>query len=261
MDLVDLMYKYINRFINCNELYIALKQIDLSSYSKKEKEIINKLITDIEFVKENVPNEIDSIEKKRLEETDKILGFLEDAKQNSQLDKKSMKFINQRYESLLKAKEKICDGGKRYQEVFKLMTNNSLINKYAKKMNDKELLEFITRYISVPMPPKINQEAFNDLVKVGIEEDKRESLWRLAFNYNFKNMDFSPIEDYFIEKRDYYYLTELISAVSEDLNIEKLIRKVIDTKDKEFIKNVLKDSENMGILENEYLEILKKKIS
>lgn len=96
------------------------------------------------------------------------------------------------------------------------------------------------------MPPQIDQEKFNDLVKVGIENDEREWLWRLAFNYNEKNKDFSLIEDYFIAKKDDYYLTELISAVSKDLDMKRLKEKVIATKDKKFIisvKNTLKDYE------------------
>lgn len=107
-------------------------------------------------------------------------------------------------------------------------------------------MEFIAQYISVPIPPQIDQEKFDKIVKVGIENDEREWLWRLAFNYNEKNKDFSLIEDYFIEKRDDYYLTELISAVRDDLNMKKLKKKVIATKDKKFINNVkstLKDYE------------------
>lgn len=113
-------------------------------------------------------------------------------------------------------------------------------------MNDYELLEFIAQYISVPIPPQIDQEKFNDLVKVGIKNNEREWLWRLAFNYNRKNKDFSLIEDYFIEKKDSYYLTELISAVREDLDMKKLKEKVLATKDKKFItsvKKTLKDYE------------------
>ena len=96
------------------------------------------------------------------------------------------------------------------------------------------------------MPPQIDQEKFNVLVKVGVENDEREWLWRLAFNYNRKNKDFSLIEDYFIEKKDEYYLTELISAVPEDLDMKKLKEKVMATKDNNFItsvKNTLKDYE------------------
>ena len=47
MDLVTLMYKYINRFINSNELLESLEELDLNNFSKEEKISINKLIDDI----------------------------------------------------------------------------------------------------------------------------------------------------------------------------------------------------------------------
>ena len=36
MDLVKLMYKYINKFINSEELLASLKKIDLTKYSEDE---------------------------------------------------------------------------------------------------------------------------------------------------------------------------------------------------------------------------------
>ena len=62
-----------------------------------------------------------------------------------------------------------------------------------------ELLEFIAQYIQVPYPPQLTQEEFESLVQVGIEQDKREWLWRLAFNYEKSNINFDSIVDYFIE--------------------------------------------------------------
>ena len=47
MNLVTLMYKYINRFINSDELLESLKELDLNNFSKEEKISINKLIDDI----------------------------------------------------------------------------------------------------------------------------------------------------------------------------------------------------------------------
>lgn len=79
----------------------------------------------------------------------------------------------------------------------------------------------------------------------------------MAFNYNGKKKNFSNIEDYFIEKRDDYYLTELISAVQEDLNIDKLIKKVINTKDKKFINSCGNRAKNIGIFTEEEFEKLK----
>lgn len=127
-------------------------------------------------------------------------------------------------------------------------------------MSDLELLEFIAQYISAPVSPNISQETFNNLVKIGIKKDKREALWRLAFNYEGKKMDFTHIEDYFIEKRDDYYLTEFISAVYEDLDINNLIEKVINTKDRDFIIKCGNRAKNIGIFNDKEIEKLKKRV-
>lgn len=246
MDLVSLMYKYINRFINSDELLESLEELDLNNFTDEEKVSIKKLIDDIKSIKDKIPNEVDEIEKNRLEINEKYVNGIDKILQNNTLENKlKEKFLKIR-EGLLEDKKKVKDGGKLYESLFTLLADNDLINYYCDLLNDYELLEFIAQYISVPMPPQIDQEKFNDLVKVGIENDEREWLWRLAFNYNEKNKDFSLIEDYFIEKRDDYYLTELISAVREDLNMKKLKKKVIATKDKKFInkvKSTLKDYE------------------
>lgn len=246
MDLVSLMYKYINRFINSDELLESLEELDLNNFTDEEKVSIKKLIDDIKSIKDKIPNEVDEIEKNRLEINEKYVNGIDKILQNNTLENKlKEKFLKIR-EGLLEDKKKVKDGGKLYESLFTLLADNDLINYYCDLLNDYELLEFIAQYISVPMPPQISQEKFNDLVKVGIENDEREWLWRLAFNYNEKNKDFSLIEDYFIEKRDDYYLTELISAVRDDLNMKKLKKKVIATKDKKFInkvKSTLKDYE------------------
>lgn len=246
MDLVSLMYKYINRFINSDELLESLEEIDLNNFTDEEKASIKKLIDDIKSIKDKIPNEVDEIEKNRIEINEKYVNGIDKILQNNTLENKlKEKFLKIR-EGLLEDKKKVKDGGKLYESLFTLLADNDLINYYCDLLNDYELLEFIAQYISVPMPPQISQEKFDKIVKVGIENDEREWLWRLAFNYNEKNKDFSLIEDYFIEKRDDYYLTELISAVREDLNMKKLKKKVIATKDKKFINNVkstLKDYE------------------
>ena len=246
MNLVSLMYKYINRFINSDELLESLEELDLNNFTDEEKASIKKLIDDIKSIKNKIPNEVDEIEKNRLEINEKYVNGIDKILQNNTLENKlKEKFLKIR-EGLLEDKKKVKDGGKLYESLFTLLADNDLINYYCDLLNDYELLEFIAQYISVPMPPQISQEKFDKIVKVGIENDEREWLWRLASNYNEKNKDFSLIEDYFIEKRDDYYLTELISAVREDLNMKKLKKKVIATKDKKFInkvKSTLKDYE------------------
>lgn len=246
MNLVTLMYKYINRFINSDELLESLEELDLKIFSKEEKISINKLIDDIKIIKDKTANEIDEIEKNRLETIERIVSDINIILESDNLEKDLREKIEHRKEYLLEDKKKVKDGGKLYESIYILLADNKLINHFWDLMNDYELLEFIAQYISVPIPPQIDQEKFNDLVKVGIKNNEREWLWRLAFNYNRKNKDFSLIEDYFIEKKDGYYLTELISAVREDLDMKKLKEKVLATKDKKFItsvKKTLKDYE------------------
>ena len=246
MNLVTLMYKYINRFINSDELLESLKELDLKNFSKEEKISINKLIDDIKTIKDKTANEIDEIEKNRLETIERIVSNINIILESDNLEKDLREKIEHRKEYLLEDKKKVKDGGKLYESIYILLADNKLINHYWESINDYELLEFIAQYISVPIPPQIDQEKFNDLVKVGIKNNEREWLWRLAFNYNRKNKDFSLIEDYFIEKKDSYYLTELISAVREDLDMKNLKEKVLATKDKKFItsvKKTLKDYE------------------
>lgn len=246
MNLVTLMYKYINRFINSDELLESLEELDLNNFSKEEKISINKLIDDIKTIKDKTANEIDEIEKNRLETIERIVSDINIILDSDNLEKDLREKIEHRKEYLLEDKKKVKDGGKLYESIYILLADNKLINHYWESINDYELLEFIAQYISVPVPPQIDQEKFNDLVKVGIKNNEREWLWRLAFNYNRKNKDFSLIEDYFIEKKDSYYLTELISAVREDLDMKKLKEKVLATNDKKFItsvKKTLKDYE------------------
>lgn len=137
----------------------------------------------------------------------------------------------------------------------------SLVNKnYDKKMNDLELLEFIAQCVCPPMVPNISDETFANLVKIGIKEDKRGALWRLAFNYKGKKKDFTPIAEYFIEKRDDFYLTELISAVQSDLNVSDLVDKVMKTKDKKFIFGCGNAAIKLGIFTDEEIETIKLRI-
>ena len=246
MNLVTLMYKYINRFINSDELLESLEELDLNNFSKEEKISINKLIDDIKTIKDKTANEIDEIEKNRLETIERIVININIILDSDNLENKLKEKFLKIKQDLMEDKKKVKDGGKLYESIYILLADNKLINHYWDLMNDYELLEFIAQYISVPIPPQIDQEKFNDLVKVGIKNNEREWLWRLAFNYNRKNKDFSLIEDYFIEKKDSYYLTELISAIPEDLDMKKLKEKVLATKDKKFItsvKKTLKDYE------------------
>ena len=61
-----------------------------------------------------------------------------------------------------------------------------------------------------------------------------------------------------IDKRDDYYLIELISAVKEDLDMEKLFKNVIATNDKGFMSNCYNRAKNMALFTDEEFEKIKK---
>ena len=178
MDLVDLMYRYINKFINSKELLKKLKKIDLTKYPLEEVQEIEQLILDVKDIINNTPNEIDEEEKERLAHADHLLESLESIRSSSGLDDKTRKTIEKQYNKIAEDKKVVRDGGKLYADLFDLLTKHLLVCNYAMNMNDEELLDFITNYIYAPIPPAINQDGFNDLVGVGIKKDRRRYQFR-----------------------------------------------------------------------------------
>ncbi len=261
MELVNIIYRYVNRFVSSGELMDLLQNIDKTKFLENEIKEIEKLIEEIKEIIKYVPIEIDQIETRRITSLNYILESLEKTFTSEKSSKEAKEFAKNKYDSLVKDKDEIRDSGPRYEQLYNLLTNNPVYIKYCKKMNDLELLEFITQYISAPITPNIDQETFDNLVNVGIKKDKREALWRLAFNYNGKKKDFSLIENYFIEKRDDYYLSELIYAVQDDLNMDELIDKAINTKDKNFIINCYNRTKNILVFTEDEIKKIKEKMS
>lgn len=199
MDIVSIIYEYINDTIDSNELIDGFEKLDLTKYSKKE-------LLEIKNIKENIK----------------------------------------------KIKENTNDSQKLYKEISTVLTQNKLIRRYINDISDKEFLKFITNDIDVndidvSYVIALSQEKFNNLVKCGIKDDARELIWRLAVNYQNENLDFSLIENYFIEKKDVFYITELISCAPNGINMEKIISKIKNTNDKKFIDEVLYTLYKMGI--------------
>ena len=87
MDLVSLMYKYINRFINSDELLESLEELDLNNFTDEEKVSIKKLIDDIKSIKDKIPNEVDEIEKNRIEINEKYVNGIDKILQNLKVQK------------------------------------------------------------------------------------------------------------------------------------------------------------------------------
>ncbi len=256
MELVQIMYEYINKFINNEKLVLRLNDIDLTKYSKTESNEIKKLIKEVKEFISNTPNELDEFEKKRLQNIEMHLESINKVINNKNNKKEDIEKFKKMKETLEENKLQKRDGGKLYYGLRDILSNNKLVVKYAKKMDLQELLNFITQYFQVMLPPAISQETFDELTNVAIKEDAREKLFRLAFNYEGLKKDFSKIEDYFIEKRDAYFLTELYSAVPDDIDIDNLLRKVIETKDRDFMFDVKNHAKKIGLSDDEWKRLI-----
>ncbi len=154
----------------------------------------------------------------------------------------------------------IVDNENEYERIFKLLINNKTYINIAKDMSDLELMLLITSYIFVPYIPKINQKNFNNLVNVAkIYDNALENIWRLGMNYDCRGYDYSLLDDFFINYKNIWYLGEYISSIKQ-VNQEAIVNKIINTADKGFIKQILKDNFIVDCLDKKYKEILEKNI-
>ena len=232
-ELLNVCYKFFNRFITANKLLEELANTDTSNLSKKDIEEQNKLTEEIKTIAKNTPNEMDEYVIKNKEKLKNMINRFESIPK----DDKNIDFLNKQLGNLKKDYEKEIDSHERWFKITDCINENSYFNEVFESLTDYELLEFIAQNISAPFPPNLTQEEFDRLVNAGIEKDEREWLWRLAFNYETRSINFDSIVEYFIKKKDGYYLAELISAVGECLNIDEIIDKIDDKELIEDLKN------------------------
>ena len=246
INFLNVCYKYINGFINIDEL--------LDSLSKSKKKEIKDLVNEIKNSIKDISNEEDEFVTRRkenirrqIEGIEKLIEVSEDIDDLT----KTLNNLKEEYNKKLDSKEL-------WEKVLRIIINNEYFSNAFDNISKHELLEIITKYIKAPLPPDLSNEEFMELVQICIDEDEREWLWRLAFNYEDKNYDLNPIADYYILKNDGYYLVELISAVGEHLDIDRIIYKA---NDKELVKYLV---DHYNIIEyfvnKKQIDKLKKKL-
>ena len=255
-ELLNICYKFFNRFIIADELIEKLKSLDTKSLSKAEKESIYNLIIEINKIAKKIPNIEDDFVINKKKNIKEIMKILENSSKNV-IDEKLEKLLNTRLNSLKEDYNKEMDSYERWFAITDCINNNEYFNTCFDNLSDYELLEFIAQNIQAPFPPQLNQEEFDNLVKVGVENDEREWLWRLAFNYEGRNIKFDSIVTYFIKIKDGYYIAELISAVGDDLDIDSLIDKI---NDKDLIEDLKgrKDVIEHYITEEQFSKLINK---
>jgi len=218
MELLSICQDYFNRFINGNELVKRLESIDKTNMNDSDIKYVNKMVKDIKRILAENPNEIDELVIREQEDKKKITEIINKIPDN--IEGLSEKVKNNNDDN----KEK--DSKERWFKVSDYISNNDYFEKLFNSLNDYELLELIADKIKLRVPPEMNQDKFERLVKAGIEKDEREWLWRLAFSYEDMDINFDSIVDYYIKVNDGYYLAELISAIGDSLNIDSIIDKI-----------------------------------
>ena len=140
--------------------------------------------------------------------------------------------------------------------ITNLLLNNEIFITLADQMTNQDLMLLITYYIFAPIVPNTDQQTFNDLVNSAIQYDyPLKKVWRLAMNYDSRGYNYDLIDEFFVNSKDSYYLAEYISRVIQ-VNKEKIVNMIIQTKDKEFIKALLKDNFIQNHLEEKHINDL-----
>lgn len=194
---IKTVYKYINNFINTNELLLELG-------------IFKKVI-----INEDYKNEISLL-----------------------IDEINLNMIK----------------NENAEEIEELIVNNKLYLSLLQLINDKDLMLLITYYISCKKPPKIDQTTFNKLVKLAIDYSL-EKVWRLAMNYDLKGYNYDLIDEFFVNSKNAWYLSEYISSVYQ-INQEKIINMIIANDDRSFISELLQDNYFQEYVEEKYKKML-----
>ena len=157
--------------------------------------------------------------------------------------------------------ELLLNNESEYNRLVNILLNNDTYKNISNKMSIHELMLLITWYISMPIPPIINQELFNNLVNDAINnENSLENVWRIAMNYDEQGYNYDLIDEFFINSKDEYYISEYISGVLQ-VDQEKIINMLIESKDKDLITKLLEKYTIASNLDNKYIEILKEYIS
>lgn len=262
MDLLDACYKYINRFINSYQLEELLLDLE-NDYDGEDKKTLDNLVKEVQRVIDDTAPNADEKEKKATEVLNENINF--NREYNSKVKHSNAKInhnIQKDMSDLEKEKYLKSDKKERYEAIKNLITVNPLYKKEFKKMDREKLLSFITQNISVSFPPELDQKDFDELANIAINKDMREELWRLAFNYGNTDMNFNKIIDYYIEKADAYYLIELLSAVKDNIDMNYLLDKLLESEDDYFVKRAIDEAEEMYLLtkeEKKYFENKRKK--
>lgn len=127
---------------------------------------------------------------------------------------------------------------------------------------EQEIIEKLKKCIGYDAP-SITQNQFDNMVNYIMKNETawgnpKELVWRLCGCY--EGLNFNNVIDIFVDTRDAYYVSELVSYVDGNLDQEYLAKKMIETDDLNFIDKAMSNCGN-GMtysLKSDILEKIKK---
>lgn len=150
----------------------------------------------------------------------------------------------------------------KYDKIFDSLINNDVYLRIVSEMSDNDLMLLITEYLSVPRVFNLNQDKFDNLVLAAINSGigSKENCFRLVTNYESHNLNFDKVIDYYISIRDVWYIIELMHFLQDDYDLESIVDRIIETKDKDFVKEILDDEFINYTLSSYLIEKLKEQL-
>jgi hypothetical protein len=236
MEFLKLCQKYFNRYLNAEDFLKNLKALD-KDLNKNEKASFDALTTSVEEIIRETNDDSDELIEQELKQLEASIKQIDDILKKS---KKVPPELKDELARMRKDAKRPRDNFDRWTRICDAIKENKLYQKRFDEMTDEQLLELIAEDMRAPRPVPIDADQFNRLVEVGIKNDRREWLWRLAFNYFDKGFDYNQIADYYIKCLDSYYLAELISAIGYALDIDPIIDQISEQiSDEGFIQDFI----------------------
>ena len=209
IEFLCLFNRFANKSITANNLYEELLNIDTSNFDEDTLFEFNKIKDDIKKLMDEYPIiEDDYVLNQRTK-----YNFLKDDKNNELIDE----LINEEVDSL-----------DRWNAINNYISNNSFINNCISNLSNHDLLKYIAMYKRSNKPLNIDEYKFNELVKTGINENNKEALLNLMFNYREKEFNFYPIIEYYISIKDIEYIFRIIQIFFDILDINFIFSKIND---------------------------------
>ena len=223
MDFQKICKKYFNRYINSADFLSELKELNISKLSEAEQTSFSALIISIESIQKETTDEADELVKTEYQKIQESIDQVDNVIKNA---KKAPQELRDHLKELKDSLKKPRDNFERWSKISDAISQNKYYQDSFAALTNEQLLELIAQDIKAPRPITLDNKKFDALIVAGIKTDARESLWRLALNYREEDFSIRKIVDYFFDKNDLWYLTELISAVGEKTDLPYILDKI-----------------------------------